>query len=38
MKINPKAFAILILTTLGQADLIVVRIGIANAVEFIFIL
>ena len=38
MKINPKAFATLILTALGHTDLIVVRIGIANALEFIFIL
>ena len=31
MKINPNAFAVPILTALGQADLIAVRIGIANA-------
>ena len=36
--LNPKAFAIPILTALGQADLIAVRIGIVNALGFIFII
>ena len=34
-KINPKAFAIPILTALAQAELIAVRRGVANALEFI---
>ena len=38
MKINSKAFAIPILTTLNKADLTAVRIGIANTLGFIFII
>ena len=37
-KIKPKAFAISVLTALGEAELIAVRIRIANALGFIFLL
>ena len=38
MKINPKVFAIPILTAVKLALSNTVRIGIANALEFIFII